>query len=236
MFTLLLGEPSVDLASSMVEYLKLHDYAIQVESNGLYLLDCLNKNQFDLIILETDLTGTDGIDIIKRFRVAGGVTPILLLTDEYSTNDLQNGLDAGADCYVVKPFKLGDLGSRLRALLRRPSMRSETILVNGSISINTRSGTVKRYDRVINLYPMEFRLLQFLLAHPNEIFSTHTLYERVWQKSGLIEDTVRTHIRTLRQKLDLPGGQSIITTVRGFGYKAETQRAIKQNDAIINFK
>ncbi|MBX9695826.1 MAG: response regulator transcription factor, partial [Cyanobacteria bacterium] len=111
--------------------------------------------------------------------------------------------------------------SQVRALLRRPTL-SAKLLLSGDVSMNTEAGTVTRNDELIHLHPMEFKLLQFLLKHPNQIFSTHAIFERVWQKDfGQLEDTVRTHVRTLRQKIDLAGDHSIITTVRGLGYKSE---------------
>ena len=95
-------------------------------------------------------------------------------------------------------------------------------MYSGLIAMDTGAGTVTRKDTLIHLHPMEFKLLQFLLRHPNQVFSAHALFERVWQKDfGLMEDTVRTHVRTLRQKIDLEGSLSIITTVRGLGYKTE---------------
>ena len=157
---------------------------------------------------------------MRRFRSLGKTTPVLLLTSEYCPEDLQNGYDAGADGYVVKPFRLDDLAARVRAMLRRPNIKSENVLVSGNVKLNTESGVVTRDDEIVHLHPMEFKLLQFLLNNPDQIFSAYAIFERVWQKTGNL-DTVRTHIRTLRRKIDSPDRESIITTVRGFGYKAE---------------
>lgn len=219
---MLIGETQEDLATAMQEYFILQHYSVQLEADGTHILECLRRNRFELIVIETALPGLDGIGITSGYRAAGGSAPILLLAGRHSSIELQRGLDAGADAYLVKPFKLDDLGAQLRALIRRPVLRNESVLFAGDIALDSDSGTVTKADRIIHLRPMEYKLLQFLLRHPNQVFSPHAIFERVWQKdSAQLEDTVRTHVRTLRQKLDSSGNQSIITTVRGLGYKTE---------------
>ena len=225
MNTMLLGETQADLSSAIVDYFELQSYTVQLETSGLTVLDCLRQKEYNVVILEIALPGLDGIEIVRRLRLLGKNTPVLLLTSEYCAEDLQNGYDAGADCYVVKPFRLDDLAARVRAMLRRPVIKSDNILVSGNIKLNTESGVVTKDDEIVHLHPMEFKLLQFFLNNPDQIFSAHAIFERVWQKSGNL-DTVRTHIRTLRKKIDSPGRQSIVTTVRGFGYKAEIRPEI----------
>ncbi len=222
MSRMLLGETQQDLAAAMQEYFSLQHYSVQTENQGFRILECLRLNPYDIILLETALPGLDGIGVVRGYRAAGGTAPIILIAGRHSSSELQVGLDAGADAYVVKPFKLSDLGAQMRALLRRPALRSEKVLISGAIALNTEAGTVTKNDQLIHLHPMEFKLLQFLLRHPNQVFSPHAIFERVWQKdSGHLEDTVRTHVRTLRQKIDSEGSLSIITTVRGLGYKTE---------------
>ncbi|MBZ0185905.1 MAG: response regulator transcription factor [Candidatus Obscuribacterales bacterium] len=224
MSRLLIGETQQDLATAMEDFFSMQHYTVQVESNGMRILECLREQQYDLIILETALPGVDGIGIVRDFRSNRGDTPILLISNQRGSKELQLGLDAGADCYVVKPFELGDLAARMRAMLRRPLLRAETVIVSGDIELDTEARTVTKNDELLHLHPMEYKLLQFLLSHPNQVFSAHALFERVWNKdSSQREDTVRTHIRTLRQKVDTDLSQSIITTVRGFGYKSELQ-------------
>jgi DNA-binding response OmpR family regulator len=224
MSKMLLGESHEDLALAIAEYFAGDDYSVQVESSGLRILECLRLEQYALVILEIALPGLDGISVVRSYRAAGGGTPILLLAGKHSSLELQQGLDAGADGYLVKPFHLADLSAQLRALLRRPALRTEKMLTAGGIAMDRGGGTVTRNDINVHLHPMEFKLLKFLMTHPNQVFSTHALFERVWQKeSGLTDDTVRTHVRTLRQKIDSDGSPSIITTVRGLGYKTENR-------------
>lgn len=224
MSRMLLGETQEDLATAMQEFFLLNQYTVQLERSGLQILECLRHTPYDVIVLEIALPGLDGINIVRSYRASGGSTPILLLSGNHSSGELQAGLDAGADTYLVKPFHLRDLSAQLRALLRRPTLRSERVLTSGLVAMDTGAGTVTRNDILVHLHPMEFKLLQFLLRHPNQVFSAHALFERVWQKDfGLMEDTVRTHVRTLRQKIDSQGCTSVITTVRGLGYKTENQ-------------
>jgi DNA-binding response OmpR family regulator len=222
MSKMLLGEPQVDLATAMTEFFSREQYTVQPEVSGLRILECLREDHYDVIVMEIALLTLDGISVVRDYRARGGSIPILLLAGKYSSEELQCGLDAGADAYVVKPFRLHDLAAQLRALLRRPALRSEKMLTSGLVALDTGAGTVTRNDILVHLHPMEFKLLQFFMRHPNQVFSAHALFERVWQKDFELEgDTVRTHIRTLRRKIDSEGCLSVITTVRGLGYKTE---------------
>lgn len=224
MSRLLLSETQVDLAKAMVDHFVRDGYTVRLEDNGLRVMDCLRNDQFDVIVLEVALSGMDGISIVRNYRASRGSTPILLIGGRQSSEELQLGLDAGADAFVVKPFQLSDLSAHLRALLRRPELRNEKVLVSGNVAMDTQAGTVTRDDILVHLHPMEFKLLQFLLRHPNQVFNVNALFERVWLKDpGEMDTTVRTHVRTLRKKIDSTGSSSIITTVRGLGYKVENR-------------
>lgn len=175
---------------------------------------------YAVIVLDARLPGLDGISVTRAYRASSGCAPILLLGDTHCSLELQGGLDAGADAYLAKPLRMDDVAAHVRALMRRPALRNEVILYSGGIEMDTDGGTVSRDDVFIHLHPMEYKLLQFLMRHPNQVFSAHALFEIVWQKDfGSMEDTVRTHVRTLRQKIDAYGSASVITTVRGLGYK-----------------
>jgi DNA-binding response OmpR family regulator len=222
MSRMLLGETQVDLATAMVQFFSNDHYVVQLESNGMRILECLRQQPYDVIVLEIALPTLSGISIVRSYRAAGGCAPIILMAAAHSSDELKEGLDAGADAYLVKPFRLADIAAQLRALLRRPALRSEQVLTSGFIALDSSAGTVKRSDISVHLHPMEYKLLQFLMRHPNQVFSARALFERVWQKdTGMMQDTVRTHVRTLRQKIDSEGQSSIITTVRGLGYKCD---------------
>jgi DNA-binding response OmpR family regulator len=186
----------------------------------LRILDCLRQHQYDVVILDTALPGLDGISVVRSYRAIGGSTPVLLVAGKHCSSEVQCGLDAGADAYLVKPFLLADLAAQVRALMRRPALRSGQMLRCGDMAMDTEAGVVTKNDLPIHLHPMEFKLLQFLMSHQNQVFNAHALFERVWQKDpGSLEDTVRTHVRALRKKLDSCEHASIITTVRERGYK-----------------
>ncbi len=115
------------------------------------------------------------------------------------------------------------MASQIRAMLRRPRLRIENILTLGNIALDIEAGTVTKSNELIHLFPMEFKLLQFLMSHPNQLFDARAIFARVWRKEeSATEDTVRTHIRTLRKKIDNEDQPSFITTVRGLGYKTES--------------
>jgi len=211
-----------DLASSMMEFFSANNFTVEAEQNGLRVIEKLREKHYDVVVLEMVLKGLDGLSVIRSYRKAGGNSPIMLLTGSVSSEELQNAFNAGADAYLAKPFRLADLHAQLRAMLRRPALRSERILSLGNLAIDTESGTVTKNDEPIRLFPMEYKLLRFLMKNPNQVFDARAIFERVWQKEGgLTEDTVRTHIRTLRKKIDTEGEPSFITTVRGLGYRTK---------------
>jgi DNA-binding response OmpR family regulator len=221
---MLLAESQKDLATAIRDWFLQEHFTVDVVNDGSQALDCLHRSIYDVIMLELVLSNTSGIDVIRSYRTAGGSSPILLIADRRSADELESGLDAGADIFVVKPFQLRDLAAQVRALLRRPALRAGKVLLIGGIAVNTATGTVTKDDKIIHLYPMELKLLEFLLKHPDELFSQEALSERIWidNDNRLSVDTVRTHIKTLRHKIDTIGCDSLITTVRGSGYRVNS--------------
>ena len=222
MSKLLVGEIANYLSSGIRNSFALQGFNVQSEDNGLRVLECLNSNRYDLIILETTLPGLNGIGVARDFRARGGDTPILLIADNRSSDELQLALDAGADAYFAKPFELGDLAAQMRALLRRPALKDASVLNVGEISVDRSACTVTRAGEPVQLFPLEYKLLEFLLSNANQVFSSKILLERVWELNNSDNDsTVRSYVKTLRQKIDLPGQPSAITTVRGLGYRLD---------------
>lgn len=193
-----------------VDVVETDDSAMQKVQHGIY----------DIIILSSDLPGVDAIKFCRAYRSGGGATPIMLTADSKSTVQLENGLEAGADDYLVKPVKLRDLNARIRALLRRPPTLSSQILEARQLILDVSQGTVFIHGEELHLHPMELNLLEFFLRHQNRIFTCEALLERVWQdRCKASVGTVRTHIKTLRRKLQDRRLGSLIVTVRGRGYK-----------------
>lgn len=222
MSTLLVGEFTDKLSSGIRDCFALRGFNVQSEDNGLRILECLQSNHYDLIVLETTLPGLNGIGVTRDFRKRGGDTPILLIADNHSSNELQGALDAGADSYLAKPFEVDDLTAQMRALLRRPALKGAAVLSVGHIAVDRNACTVTRAGELVQLFPLEYKLLEFLLSNANQVFSSKILLERVWGLDDSDNDsTVRSYIKTLRHKIDLPGQPSAITTVRGLGYRLD---------------
>jgi DNA-binding response OmpR family regulator len=197
-----------------------------VIEDGEKAIQCLLMSKFDLVVLDLMLPGMPGMEVCRRYRASGGDAHILMLTAQSSLDAREAGLDIGADDYLAKPFELRELVARVRALLRRPAARVPDILSVGNLVVDLRQAKVFRNDTEIKLVPKEFDLLVFLLRHPGQCFSAEALLERVWiSSSTALTETVRTHIKTLRKKIDLAGHPSVVQHIPGYGYKIEIHDA-----------
>ncbi|MGH9550274.1 MAG: response regulator transcription factor, partial [Terriglobales bacterium] len=155
------------------------------------------------------------------YRDSGGAAPVLFLTGHAQISDKTEGLDAGADDYLTKPFHMDELLARVRALLRRPPHVQPRLLTVRDLTLSPSTRTVSRADKEISLYPKEFALLELFLSHPNQVFSVDNLLDRVWStdSEAASVDTVRMTILRLRQKIEEDSANPLIQTVRGVGYR-----------------
>ena len=224
MAKLLLVEDDQDLSGRVTEWLNFEQHAVEAVFDGLEASERLKFYQYELVILDWDLPKKPGIDVCKEYRAGGGLTPILMLTGKGTVNDKELGLDAGADDYLTKPFHLKELSARIRALLRRPATFTGTTLKIGTLEIDPSSHQLTVDGKEVNLLPKEYAILEFLMRHPNEVFSPDALLNRVWNsESDASTDTVYTYIKTLRKKVSPEAPSSIIKTVHGVGYKLESK-------------
>ncbi len=220
MTKILIVEDDADLGSTLGRWMKLENYVFDLKDNGQDALQDLRFNNYDAILLDLRLPGIGGLEVLRTFRNRGGKTPVLILTGKNMVEEKTAGLDAGADDYLTKPFDGRELMARLRALLRRPTGFSGDLLVAGAIQLDRKSHIVKCGDSEIDLLPKEFDLLEFFMRHPNQVFNTESLLERVWPStSETSPEVVRTHMNRLRKKLTANGQREWFETVHGVGYK-----------------
>ena len=219
MAKLLLAEDDRDLAEVISFALQSKGHMVQQVFDGRQCLEYLGTCKYDLIILDWMMPRISGLEVCKNYRAQGGRTPILMLTAITKVDDREAGLDSGADDYLTKPFDQKELAARVRALLRRPDAIVGNALQAQDVTMDTVSCTVMRGAEIVHLRPKEYSLLEFLLRHPNQAFSTDALLQRVWlEDKAATPDNLKTHIKTLRQKLDRGREGSLIQTIRGRGY------------------
>ena len=174
---------------------------------------------YDLIILDLMLPEVDGLSILRRLRSEGKDTPVLILTAKNTPQDIIRGLDYGSDDYLGKPFDMGELLARVKALIRRSQGRPNPLLRVGDLEIDTRSHIVRRGNRSIMLPPLEYRLLEYLAYHADQTISKTELLEHLydynWEK---FSNVIEVYISSLRSKIDRNSGTKLIHTLRGHGY------------------
>lgn len=220
MTKILIVEDDADLGSTLGRWMKLENFVFDLKDNGQDALQDLRFNSYDAIVLDLRLPDISGLEVLRSFRSRGGKTPVMILTGKNMVEEKTAGLDCGADDYLTKPFDGRELMARLRALLRRPGGYSGDVLVAGDIELNRKSHVVTCQRVEIDLLPKEFDLLEFFMKHPNQVFNTESLLERVWPStSETSPEVVRTHMNRLRKKLTAAGQQERFETVHGVGYK-----------------
>jgi len=213
---ILLAEDELTLVRQIKQDLTDQGYAVDVANNGEDALHAALNEPYDLIVLDLGLPKIDGITVLKKVRQALISVPIIILTARDSWNDKVAGIDAGADDYVSKPFHIQELLARIRALIRRSSGLANPVLSCGGLSLDTRSGHVLKGTQEVNLTSHEYKLLDFLMHHVDEIISRQTLTEHIYaQDFDRDSNTIDVFIGRLRKKL----GDHNIETVRGSGYR-----------------
>jgi two-component system, OmpR family, response regulator MprA len=209
-------EPSV--RSALQRALALERYDVQLAEDGQQALDTLAEGVVDAIVLDVMMPRIDGLEVCRRLRAAGDRTPVLMLTARDAIDDRVDGLDAGADDYLVKPFALRELNARLRALLRRVEPGGPT-LAFGDLVLDSSAHEVRRGARRIELSRTEFSLLELFLEHPRQVLTRSTLFERVWGYDfGATSNALGVYIGYLRRKTEEGGERRLLHTVRGVGY------------------
>lgn len=221
---ILIVEDDLQVAVSVKDWLLFEKYLVEHVTTGSQALDMIKAYDYDLVILDINLPMLSGLEVCRRYRDGGGACPILMLTGQDAVDDRANGLDAGADDYLTKPFHLKELSARVRALLRRPGEIVSNVLKAGNLVLDSTKHSLIINGEQVHLPRMEFALLEFLMRHQDQIFSASTLLERVWTAdSEKSPETIRTTIKKLRNKIDTDGVPSLIQNVHGVGYKLSEQ-------------
>ena len=217
---ILLIEDEHKIARALKRALEQESYAVDVAYDSDTGYAMLTTEPYDLAIIDRLLPGgKDGITITQEVREKGMHMPILILTALGSVKDRTQGLDTGADDYLVKPFALEELLARVRALLRRPSEQQGTVLEAGDLTLDTVSFRVTRAGKDISLTSKEYSLLEYLLRNQGRPLSKDSIIAHVWDfDSDVLPNTVEVYIKYLRSKIDVPFDRPLIKTVRGFGY------------------
>jgi DNA-binding response OmpR family regulator len=219
---ILLVEDNPVLATNTKEWLVADNHTVDHAEDGEQALYYLKVSQYDIVLLDWELPKYSGVEVCRQFRDRGGKTPILMLTGRRELDDRIGGLDAGCDDYLVKPFELGELSARIRALLRRPAQMLDNNLVVGRLMMETEKKRVFLDGKEIQLLPKELQLLEFFMRHPGVVFNAETIVSRVWPSdSESTTDVVKVHISRLRKRLDVGTGESVFRTIHGLGYKLE---------------
>lgn len=219
---ILVIEDDHKIANAIKKGLEQESFAVDVSFDGKDGLGSAQTFPYDLIILDRMLPEVDGINICKILREKDNSTPILFLTAKDNIGDRVEGLNAGADDYLVKPFAFLELLARVRALLRRPQKLMDNVLTLNDLSLNTITFEVKRDDKKIDLSSKEFSLLEYLMRNPGRILTKDNIISNVWDyDADILHNTVEVYIGYLRNKIDKPfkNKPELIKTVRGFGYK-----------------
>jgi len=195
-------------------------YAVDLAYDGEEGAYLAEVNPYDLIVLDIMLPNKDGIQVCRELRAKKVNTPILMLTAKDTVEDRVNGLDTGADDYLVKPFAFNELLARVRALLRREGMSKSPELRVGDLTLNTLTRQVWRGQRPIELTTKEYVILEYLMRHPNVVVTRTMIEEHAWDYDfDSLSNLVDVYIRRLRRKIDSEGEDSLIQTVRGAGYR-----------------
>lgn len=224
MSRILVVEDEEGLSGAIKEWLEADLYVVKVVADGAEALSVMLAHTFEAIVLDVMLPSLSGIDVCKEYRKAGGKVPILILTARSTMAAKEEGLDCGADDYLTKPCNLRELSARIRALLRRPMTNPVLMLEAGSIKLDTNARTASKAGEPLKLLPKEFILLEVLMRHKGQILSSENLVSHVWgMESEIAPETVRSHVKSLRKKIDSVDQPSIITTVHGMGYKIEAE-------------
>lgn len=219
---ILLVEDDHLLARTMLDMLREDQNTVDWLDDGQQAVNAIAEEHFDLVILDLTLPRVDGLDIVRHTRQQGNQTPIIILTARSDLDEKLQGLDAGADDYLTKPFAMSELKARIRAVTRRGAAQPQNGLTVGKLVLNPDSCQLTIGEETVTLPRSEFQLLNYLMRHPDQVATRRRLEEQLygWEQ-GVESNALEVHIHHLRRRV----GKATIRTIRGVGYLLESQAA-----------
>lgn len=216
----LVAEDERELNRVIAKRLADEDYAVDSVYDGKNALEYMLATHYDIVLLDVMMPQMDGFEVIKRYRAEGGESPVLFLTARDAVDDRVNGLDSGADDYLVKPFSFQELLARMRVLLRRAGSKAKSsVLSTGDLTLDVSSHKVMRRGREIELSSKEYSILEYMMRNEGSVLSRENIREHIWSWDYDGEsNVVDVYIRYLRKKIDDGESVKLIHTVRGTGY------------------
>ncbi|GGE64953.1 DNA-binding response regulator [Streptosporangium jomthongense] len=219
---ILLVEDDHLLGRTMLDMLRADQHTVDWVDDGQQALNALMNEHFDLAILDLTLPRVDGLDIVRHIRQEGNRLPVIILTARAELEEKLQGLDAGADDYLTKPFAMAELKARIRAVTRRTSSTSRDELIVGRLALDTASGRLTVGTESVTLARSEFQILQYMMRHPDQVATRRRLEEQLYGwEPGAESNALEVHIHHLRRRV----GKATIRTIRGVGYLLDSQAA-----------
>ncbi len=217
---ILVAEDDAPLADFLRQRLVQEQFAVQLASDGIEAQRLAANQAFDLVILDLNLPGTAGLDVLRNIRSQKPDLPVVVVTSSSLVEERVRGLDAGADDYVAKPFAFAELAARIRAVLRRGNRPANAVLTVADLAVDRVNHTVQRGGHNIGLSPKEFALLEYLMRHAGQPVTRTAIVEQVWKLNfDTMTNVVDVYINYLRRKVDTGYDHALIRTVRGVGYQ-----------------
>ncbi|MBX9685268.1 MAG: response regulator transcription factor [Candidatus Obscuribacterales bacterium] len=222
MARILIVEDDPDLCRQLEKLLKAEAYTVDAANDGASGLAMLKQYRYDVIVMDWNLPEMEGPEVVRRFRSAGGATPIIMLTAQSDISNKEHCFDAGVDDYLSKPFNSRELAIRLRALLRRAVVLPTNVISVGELKIDIDAHSAEFAGVSLKLQRLEFLLLEFLMRNVGKVFTVEIILERVWPAdSEVSHETVRGYIKTLKKKLLSVTEKPAIRNLHGLGYKLD---------------
>lgn len=230
---ILVAEDDVPLAEFLVQRLEQEQFAVQIARTGIEAQQLAADQPYDLVLLDLNLQGATGLDVLRNIRSRKPNLPVMLMTNTGVLEERIRGLDAGADDYVAKPFAFAELSARIRAVLRRGGRPAQSVLQVDDLKLDRLSHTVQRAGRAIDLSPKEFALLEYLMMHMGQPVSRSAIVEQVWKLNfDTMTNVVDVYINYLRRKVDIGYDRALIRTIRGVGYQISAESTQAQVHAM----